>query len=101
MFTFFKYLDSLTTQSGQSMNVTDNCGALLSPNLIDMVLRTSPISPVCSDIESSCGTKFNPPKTIRCYDHEEAQMFTTELVQSVENGGNLQQSDTSSCIDSI
>lgn len=55
MFSFFKYLGFLTTQSGQSMNVTDNCTALLSLNLIDMALRM-----------------FNHHKTIRYYNHEGA-----------------------------
>uniref|UniRef100_A0A1A9ZJZ1 Uncharacterized protein n=1 Tax=Glossina pallidipes TaxID=7398 RepID=A0A1A9ZJZ1_GLOPL len=94
MFTIFKYLYSLTTQSGQYMNVTDNCSALLSLNLIHMILRASLVSSMCSDIESFYGTKFIPPKTIRCYNHESAQMSTIELVQSVDNGGNLQQSNT-------
>uniref|UniRef100_A0A1B0BZS5 Uncharacterized protein n=1 Tax=Glossina palpalis gambiensis TaxID=67801 RepID=A0A1B0BZS5_9MUSC len=50
------------------MNVMDDRSALLSPNLIDMVWRTSSVSSMCSDIEP-CYTKLNPRKIIKSDGH--------------------------------
>uniref|UniRef100_A0A1B0A4K5 Uncharacterized protein n=1 Tax=Glossina pallidipes TaxID=7398 RepID=A0A1B0A4K5_GLOPL len=66
-----------------------------------MVSRTSLVSPIRSGIESSHGTKVIPAKIIISDDYVWAQMFAIEFVQSVDNGGNLQQNDTGSFTDPI